>query len=127
MADDKRAQAIEEIRQMEMAFNELLAEKGRAVAFSHYAAEDGVLSRGGEIIKGKKGIYEFYAKSTSKDVKLTWKPDFIDVSDDLTMGYTYGQYEYSGTRENGETFSSTGIFHTVWKKQADGSWRYVYD
>lgn len=36
-------------------------------------------------------------------------------------------YTYSVTDSTGETKSSSGIFHTVWKRQADGTWKFVWD
>ena len=57
----------------------------------------------------------------------TWKPDFIDVSNDGTMSYTYGNYEWSMTDTLENTKISTGVFHTVWKKMLDGNWKYVWD
>ena len=46
----------------------------------------------------------------------------------MTMAYTYGNYEMKYLAENeSEIQESRGIFHTVWKKQKDGTWKYVYD
>lgn len=119
--------AIQEIYDMEQAFNDLLAKEGRAVAFAHFAAEDGAISRSGEMIEGKAAIKAFYDKSTTTNVSLTWKPDRVQMSEDYTMASTWGKFNFSGTRQNGEPFESTGYFHTVWQKQKDGSWRYIYD
>ena len=69
----------------------------------------------------------FYSESSPSGVSLEWSPDFIDVSPDGSLGYTYGRFTYSRTGEDGESKSSTGIFHTVWKRQPDGSWKYVWD
>ncbi|MBO3700303.1 DUF4440 domain-containing protein [Roseivirga sp. E12] len=127
-ADDlTREEVIEEIYAMEQAFNDLLAKEGRAVAFAHFAAEDGSISRGGRLITGKDSIHAYYARSTTQILTLTWKPTFVDVSDDLSMAYTWGPTFFKGIRENGEQFENTGTFHSIWKRQADGSWRYVYD
>jgi len=43
------------------------------------------------------------------------------------MGYTYGKYIWSSTDPAGKPITFNGIFHTVWKKQPDGSWKYVWD
>ena len=122
-----REEAIQQIYEAEQAFNDLLAKEGRAVAFAHFAAPDGAIQRNGRMIIGKDSIFAFYDRKTSVNVKLTWKPDRVEISDDFTMASTWGGFEYSGERVNGETFASTGIFHTVWKRQQDGSWKYVYD
>jgi ketosteroid isomerase-like protein len=120
-------EAIQQIYAIEQAFNDRVASEGIAVAFEFYAAEEGSINRNDQIITGKSAIREFYNSSTLSEVKLTWKPDFVDLSEDLTMAYSYGNYTFSGINVDGQTISSTGLFHTVWKKQQDGSWRFVYD
>jgi ketosteroid isomerase-like protein len=58
---------------------------------------------------------------------VTWTADFVDVSDDGTLGYTYGKYLLKVRQPNKTTKEYKGTFHTVWKKQTDGSWKYVWD
>jgi ketosteroid isomerase-like protein len=43
------------------------------------------------------------------------------------MAYTYGSYIFTTIDASGNKQESRGKFHTVWKKQADGSWKFVYD
>ena len=43
------------------------------------------------------------------------------------MAYTYGEYEFTSLDTLGKSKVSKGIFHTVWKRQGDGTWKYVYD
>ncbi len=120
-------EAIQQIYDVEQEFNEMLAKEGRAAAFAHFAAPNGGIQRSGRMIIGKDSIYAFYASRTNTNVTLTWKPDRVEVSDDFTMAYTWGKAQFSGTRDNGEDYSGEGLFHTVWKRQPDGTWRYVYD
>ena len=61
------------------------------------------------------------------DENLSWKPDFVDVSASGDLGYTYGHFTYSYTDSTGTIMESSGVFHTVWKRQADGSWLFVWD
>lgn len=119
-------EAIQQIYDVEKAFNDLAAEEGLQVAFSTFADDDAALNRGGRIIQGKDAIYKFY-EGRSSDITLSWKPDFVEVSESLDMAYTYGGYTLTRPDSTGNPISSSGIFHTVWKKQADGSWKYVYD
>jgi ketosteroid isomerase-like protein len=58
---------------------------------------------------------------------VNWTPDFIEVSADGTLGYTYGKYVWKIKQANGTIKELLGIFHTVWKRQPDGSWKYVWD
>jgi ketosteroid isomerase-like protein len=115
----------QEIRDAELSFAKLLSEEGMHKAFVTFASEDAVLLRNDSIINGKKEIDLFYKHNQTK--KLTWSPDFVDVSNAGDLGYTYGHYVYSYKDSTGQEQVVKGIFHTVWKRQADGSWRFVWD
>ncbi len=117
----------EEVRMTEKAFNDMAQEKGLVEAFEYYAAEDGVLRRNKKIVKGKAAIRTWYEADMRPGDTLTWVPSFIDVSQSGDMAYTYGDYFFSYPDTLGNKKTSTGIFHTVWKRQADGEWRYVWD
>ena len=116
-----------EIRDTELAFAKLAKEQGLKVAFTTYAADDAVINRGDNLIKGIKAIEEYYANQKFLNVSLEWEPEFIEVAESGDLGYTYGPYIFKATDSNGKEISSEGIFHTVWKKQANGDWRYVWD
>jgi len=109
----------------EAAFALMAQEEGIAAAFFHYAADSAVISRSGRLIKGCEAIREYYSENLSPGTRLQWTPDYADVSGDL--GYTWGTYSLSVPDTAATTRESTGIFHTVWKRQPDGSWRYVWD
>lgn len=99
-------------------------EEGIATAFYTFADDSAVIRRGPGVIKGKQAIKEFYEKQPQSG-ELQWSPDFADVSGDL--GYTYGKFTFSLKDSTGKVNETHGIFHTVWKKQKDGSWKFVWD
>jgi len=118
----------EEIYQTEKAFEKMASDKGLAEAFYYFADEDAVILRENDsIIKGKENIKAYYLNKPNKNVSINWTPDYIDVSEDGTLGYSYGKYILKTTKQDGSVTESKGIFHTVWKKQADNSWKYVWD
>ena len=116
-----------EVVKTENAFNELANKEGMAKAFQAFAAEEGVIKRGNEIIKGKQAIGNWYVKNGNPNATLTWEPDFVDVSRSGDMAYTYGSFVFKSVDSVGATTESKGKFHTVWKKQNDGSWKFVWD
>jgi ketosteroid isomerase-like protein len=119
--------AKNEILQTEKAFEKMASEKGLAEAFYYFADEYAVIKRGNDsLIIGKENIRHYYDKNANPNVKLSWTPDFIGVSDCGTLGYTYGKYVFSIQDTSGKSIEHTGIFHTVWKKQ-NNDWRYVWD
>ena len=125
-ADTKSAK--DDIFNTEKAFEKMCAEKGIAAAFEFYADENAVILRENDsLIRGKENIGKYYASKKLNGAVVKWTPDFIDVSEDATIGYTYGKYSWQQIGEKGDTIRSTGVFHTVWKKQVDGNWKYVWD
>lgn len=114
-----------EIIQTEADFARMAAEKGVAQAFFEFADTLAVISRGGVLIHGKEEIKAYYEKHLKPGTTLEWKPDFAEASGEI--GYTYGKYIHSVPDSTGQMTESHGIFHTVWKRQADGTWRYVWD
>jgi ketosteroid isomerase-like protein len=112
----------------EKAFETMVSEKGLAEAFYYFADSNAVIKRENDIlIVGKENIKKYYSTSGIEKVNLTWKPDFIEVSKDGTLGYTYGKYVMETVDSAGNNVTYRGVFHTVWKKQADGNWKYVWD
>ena len=123
-----KEQIKNEIFQAEKAFEAMAAEKGIAEAFHYFAAEQAVIKRQNDtLIIGKENIRTYYDNETNKRATVNWTPDFIDVSDDRTLAYTYGKYVWKIKDEKDSISEYKGVFHTVWKKQEDGSWKYVWD
>jgi ketosteroid isomerase-like protein len=116
-----------EILETEKAFAAMAKKEGIAAAFSYYAAEDAVINYNDKLIKGRNQIKEHYADKKYEDVSLEWAPDFVEVSASGDLGYTYGNYTFSKKDSTGTIVEAFGIFHTVWKRQADGNWRFVWD
>ena len=122
-----KTQAKAEITATEHAFAAMAREKGLLAAFEHFAAPDVAFVdtdprkwRGLEAVRQRLG-------GTPADLKLTWSPLFVDVSEDGTLGYDYGRYEARRPGPDGKEVVGGGFFLTIWKRQPDGSWRYVMD
>ncbi|MGE5424341.1 MAG: YybH family protein [Syntrophothermus sp.] len=112
----------------EKEFEKMTADKGIAESFYFFADENAVILRERDtLIHGKENIRNYYEKKNLRNVTLHWTPDFIEVSDDGTLGYTYGKYSWKVKSEDGSVKELKGVFHTVWKKQKDHTWRYLWD
>lgn len=119
----------QEIVATEKAFCAAAKEKGVAEAFYLFADSNAIIKRRNDsLVKGRDDIRSIYDVPYYKDVSVTWSADYVDVSDDGTLGWTYGHYEWITKDDStGAEVKFTGVFHTVWKRQADGSWKYVWD
>ena len=126
-ANEQREQWIQEIMQTEKEFSDLSVREGVPKAFLAFAAEDAVLKRGSTLVVGRQEIEERFKNQEVSNSILEWEPDFVDVSSSGDLGYTYGHYNVTSTDSLGNKEESTGFFHTVWKRQKDGTWKFVWD
>lgn len=116
----------QEIVDTEKAFADMAQQEGIPEAFLAFAAEDAVLMRNNTLVIGKEALKKSFLGSP-ENVRLSWKPDFVDVGASGDLGYTYGKFVYTLTDSLGKENVMEGVFHTVWKRQADGSWKFVWD
>ena len=123
LAADKTALKAELVR-AENEFCRQAAVIGIPEAFVANMAEQSFNPGAGSLTRAE---YAAGANAGSKSDKLTWLPLMVDVSGDGTLGYTWGKYEFTGTGSDGQPRTGSGIYLSIWKRQADGSWKFVYD
>jgi hypothetical protein len=58
---------------------------------------------------------------------LVWTPSKVDVSQDGTLGYTWGRYDLTAKGKDGKATVDTGIYLTIWKRDSGGAWRIAFD
>ena len=122
-AERKTEKYKAQIIQTELDFAKMADKKGVAAAFYKYAADSAVIAAEGR--SSREGTLSgSIMKNLKPGTRLQWAPDFADVSGDI--GYTWGNYTHSVPDSTGK-YQSNGVFHTVWKRQPDGSWRFVWD
>lgn len=80
------------------------------------------------VATGKDAITKLTASAFAMaDFKLVWQPDKIGVARSGDLSYTSGAYVWSFKDASGKHVSDKGKYLTVWKKQADGSWKVLFD
>lgn len=117
--------ALQEMVKTEQAFSKMAEEQNTRDAFMTFIADDGLLFRPGAVI-GKKWMNEHPVPPSDKKPLLAWQPSFAGIAASGDMGFTTGPWEARGDI-NDEKPSGYGHFVTVWKKQADGSWKFAVD
>ena len=116
-----------ELAKMEDAFCAMAKEKGIRAAFEYFAAPDvAFVDTDPRRVRGLAAVRERMGPD-QPGVSVTWSAMFTDVSDDGTLGYNWGRYEWRSPGADGKERIRTGFFLTIWKRQPDGSWRYVMD
>jgi ketosteroid isomerase-like protein len=122
---EKEPTALESMVAAELAFAKTAKEQGTRPAFAAFIADDGILFRPGPV-KGKEWLAKNPAPVSDKHPWLSWYPTVADVALAGDMGYTTGPWEFRPDVNNGKAVAF-GNFLTVWKKQADGSWKFAID
>ncbi len=118
----------QKLLQTDRHFSKLSEEKGTAAAFHHYIADDGLALPFTGAPKNKTdyaAAMQTAQNGDTPDGVLTWEPEFADVANSGDLGYTWGHYTY--TFFDSTKAPSHGYYVTIWKKQPDGSWRFVFD
>jgi ketosteroid isomerase-like protein len=93
-------------------------DKGLAVASDGYLADDATaLPPGRDAVNGKSAAIDLYKAVTGA---FTWEPKASDVGGAGDVGYTWGEFKIVRPDNAGEFH---GKYVSIWKKQADGSWK----
>jgi ketosteroid isomerase-like protein len=88
-------------------------------------AEDALFSRGGAEFMNKTELGEFWSNQFSQGVSWTsYPPEKLEISASGDLAYAACRYEFIRAIE-GESKTSRHTYTSVWKKQADGSWKMV--
>jgi len=101
-------------------YNATLVKKGQGwVEFADEKATSGV-------DHGKAAIGATFDKLYARPgFSLIWHPTFAKVVGDV--GMTSGPYESHVQDAKGVDHRATGNYVTVWQRQQDGQWRFVWD
>ena len=117
--------AKNEILQTDRAFSELSKLKGVKDAFIQYAADEVIKPNPNkQPVVGKKALIESFENS-KREFELTWEPLKADAHGNI--GYTFGNYFLKTKTVDMRDTTFYGNYVSIWKKQNDGTWKYVLD
>ena len=91
---------------------------GLTASFNNWAVPDAVMIAGGQV-QTVREVFPPDVPRPADEIRLEWWPNFAGISRSGDMGFTTGGVAVNGQR--------TGHYFTIWQKQPDGSWRWVYD
>lgn len=95
-----------------------------AVAFCDDEAS--MLVPNAPIASGKAAVSKAIADDMASD-DLTWHANKSGIARSRDLGYTSGVYEMKFKDASGKVKVDHGKFLTLWKKEADGTWKMLYD
>jgi ketosteroid isomerase-like protein len=117
---ETREQLTQQVRDAENAFAATMAARDHK-AFATFLAEDAVFFGGNEATRGKaavvaswKGLYEKPA------APFSWRSESVEVLESGQLAHSSGPV----LNAKGER---VGTFNSIWRREADGGWKVVFD
>jgi len=94
-------------------------ERGVKASFLAYSADDAIV-----FVPAPANAHEIFAAAPDPDPQnprppLVWWPLYAGIARSGDLGFTTGPYAVGDERR--------GHYFTIWKKQADGDWKWVLD
>jgi ketosteroid isomerase-like protein len=124
----------EEMMAADRAFSEMSLKSGAHAAFLAFMSDDVRLFDGEHPpILGKAAAAAYYADvekknpGAEKTSTLQWTPLEAEASPDGMLGFTRGTWIFTGAKNDGGEQKVTGYYVTEWKRQADGTYKFVLD
>ncbi|HZP22290.1 MAG TPA: DUF4440 domain-containing protein [Terriglobales bacterium] len=120
--------AAAEIRKADRAWMAAYASKDADKAAAFVAPDGAIFAPNAPAAQGDAAFRNMAAEMFKlPDVKLSWTPTLVEAAKSGDLGFSSGTYEFSFKDPSGKTIDDKGKYVTVWKKQADGSWKVVRD
>lgn len=115
------------IKADEKAWNEDFKAKNLDKLLGHYAADATAVFPGAAAVSGGDGVRKTYEEALKDPAfGVSFSSDKIDTSGDLA--YSRGHFQATQTDpKTKQAVAASGSYITVYKKQADGSWKVVED
>ena len=119
----KKQPVLGELMETDRQFSEVAMETGFNKAFVEFAHPDAVLLRENTMpIVGKTAIAKLFEKADTTGIDFSWEPLAGNIAESGELGYTYGIYTIRT-----DTLTEKGTYVSIWKKDVDGTWKYILD
>ena len=110
----------EQVRAREAAFAKTMADRDLA-GFESFLSPEAVFVGAGGVLRGPKEIAGVWKKFyEGPRAPFSWTPGYVEVLESRGLALSSGPVlDPDGTR--------VGTFNSVWRREADGVWRVVFD
>jgi len=104
----------------ERAFAQSMADRNMS-AFATHVSDEAIFFNGASVIHGKKEVLATWSRFfKGKTAPFSWDPDRVEVLQSGTLALSTGLVR----DPNGKVI---GRFNSVWRREAPGVWRVVFD
>ncbi|HWK75048.1 MAG TPA: nuclear transport factor 2 family protein [Povalibacter sp.] len=117
---DTAAELTQQVRDTETAFAATMAKRDLQ-AFASFVADDAVFFGNTNVLRGKAAVIDGWKAFYQGDkAPFSWKPESVEVLASGTLAHSSGPVlDAAGSR--------VGTFNSIWRREADGRWKVVFD
>ena len=115
-----RAALQQQVMDTERAFAKTMADRDHA-AFSAFLSEETVFFSGPKALRGKQTVADAWQRFYDKPAApFSWQPAQVEVLDSGTLALSTGPVHDAQGK-------LIGTFNSIWRQEAPGVWRIVFD
>ena len=119
-AKGQSEETVAEVEAREIAFAKTMADRDME-AFLSFVSPEAIFFNGNEPLRGRDAIARAWAPLfDGAAAPLSWHPDVVEVLGSGRLGLSSGPVL-------GPSGEEVGRFNSIWRKDADGQWRVVFD
>ena len=120
------ADVADEVRCREIGFSQSVEHQDLA-AFGSFIDADARFV-GGTVLRGVADITAAWAVFFQDNgPTIKWRPQIVEVLEDGKLALSRGPYRTLSRDAEGKLIEQWGTFNSVWRQNADGEWRVVFD
>ena len=124
---DKKAEG-EKVMQLSKEWSQVASTRDIEKTVSYWADDAYMVSAGQPPLKGKQAIRQMVEESFRiPGFRISWQPQSVEVSESGDMAYLIENSQVSFTDSTGKPVTLNSKAITIWRKQADGSWKNAVD
>jgi ketosteroid isomerase-like protein len=114
------AQLAVQVREAETAFAATMASRDH-VAFAEFVAEEAIFFGRSGPLRGRAAVLEGWRPLfEGPTAPFSWKPEVVEVLESGSLALSSGSvWDPEGKQ--------IGTFNSIWRRDADGRWRVIFD
>lgn len=118
----------EKLMQLSKEWSKSASSRDVEKTLSFWTDDAVVISAGQPILKGKNAIRQMVEGSyKNPSFKISWEPKSAEISKSGDLGYLIEDSQITTNDSTGKPVTQHFKSVTIWKKQADGTWKNVVD
>jgi ketosteroid isomerase-like protein len=122
------AKLTEAVRNADLGWEKVFSARNLDASVDYIAKDGAMLPPNAPIATGQDEVRKFISDLFAlKNLNVSWQPDTVEVANSGDLAFTAGTYQMAWDDAQDNSHTDRGKYVTVWKKQADDSWKVLRD